>query len=304
MRYRLIGLDLDGTFLHRTGRPSDRNLAAVAAAQKAGVMVVPVTGRGWRESRAALAGFPNPGVGSFVTGAAIADITTGQSLDIAVIEPHLSLAIIEQLRTLPEAVLLLRDAAVTGHDYLVTGRGTLTANTQWWFQLNRATIQFVADPGLEDLRHTLRVGVVATGSRVMEAAACIREKLGDRVNLHHFDASPADEPEDSVHLLEVFAHGVDKWRGLSWIARQHGIEPKEVAMIGDEINDLSAMRCAGCAIAMGNAVPAAKAVADHVTLDCDNDGAAHAIEQLLSGQWGRLPKSQAGAKGHTAAAPR
>lgn len=51
--------------------------------------------------------------------------------------------------------------------------------------------------------------------------------------------------------------------------------------IGDEENDLSMIRFAGVGIAMGNAVPAVKKVAQRVTSDCDHDGVAEAIEKIL-----------------------
>ena len=41
------------------------------------------------------------------------------------------------------------------------------------------------------------------------------------------------------------------------------------------------MRAAGLAVAMGNAIPAVRALADDVTDDCDHDGAAHAIEKYM-----------------------
>jgi hypothetical protein len=42
---------------------------------------------------------------------------------------------------------------------------------------------------------------------------------------------------------------------------------------------------AGCGIAMANAVDTVKRVADRVTLACEEDGVAHAIDRLLSGAW-------------------
>ena len=62
---------------------------------------------------------------------------------------------------MPEAVLVFRDANLVGHDYLVTGKGSLTANTEWWFQATGANVHFQRDLTLDDLHHTLRVGIVA-----------------------------------------------------------------------------------------------------------------------------------------------
>jgi hydroxymethylpyrimidine pyrophosphatase-like HAD family hydrolase len=287
MRYRLIAIDLDGTLLGRTGRVSDANARAIRAARQAGAITVPCTGRAWREAQPAMAPFrdgDNP-KGVFVTGAAVSDIHTGRSLDIAVIEPHLVHRLVERLSAMPEAVLLFRDAPVAGHDYLVVGRGALTRNTQSWFAATGATVRFKRQLDDDDLHHTLRVGIVGPPVRMDEVAAILGEELEDDVQLHSFEAVHGDETEKGVHVMEIFARGVDKWRGLAWIAREHDIPPEQIAVIGDEVNDLSTLTVAGCGIAMANAPNVVKDVADRVTTDVDDDGVAHAIDQMIKGIW-------------------
>jgi len=284
----MIAVDLDGTLLDRAGRISDANLQAVIAAQSAGVLVVPSTGRSWRESRQVLASFPLPDQsqpGVFVSGAAVSDLATGKTHDMSVIEPNLAMRVVERLRDLPEAVLVFRDAELAGHDYMVTGQGVLTPNTQWWFQETGASVRFVDKPTLDDMHHTLRVGIVATGERALQVGRWIAQTMGESVIVQSFEVVQQPDSMQDVHVLEVFARDVDKWRGLDWIARQHGIDPGRVAMIGDAVNDLAAIRTAGCGIAMGNAEDQIKDAADHVTARCEDDGAAHAINQLLAGDW-------------------
>lgn len=285
MKYRMIGLDLDGTLLNLDGQISPENVAAIQRAQDAGVMVVPCTGRSWKESTQQLVGFPNPGLGIFTTGAMIADIQSGQAVDLAMIEPHVSMQIIEKLRDLPEAVLILTDRHITGFDYLVTGNGTLTKNTQWWFGQTQIITHFKTKITLDDLHHALRVGMVANGQRAWAACKEIEKRLGNQVNMHCFEAVHQPDPSECVFILEVFGASVDKWRGLCWLAQQEGFKPDEIVMMGDEINDVSAITNAGCGIAMGNAIDKVKQVADHHTLPFDEHGVAYAIDQLLDGNW-------------------
>ena len=306
MRYRLIAIDLDGTLLNEHGRVSAGNVAATRELLRRGVMVVPCTGRGWNESKQPIAaifgaldsgeGSPQPATaaelaaaaicpGVFISGAVVADVRTGKAMDLAVIEPHLCWRIVQSLRDLPEAVLVFRELSMVGHDYLITGEGSLTAQTQWWFQRSGATVHFQRQVTPDDLRHSLRVAVVAHDDRMAIAKERVRAAVGDAVYFHSFEAQQP-EPKDVMHILEIFAAGVDKWRGIEWIAATHGIDRKEIAVIGDEINDLTMMRSAACGIAMGNGIAAIKACARHVTRDNRNDGVAYAIEQLLSGTWG------------------
>ncbi|MEX0777806.1 MAG: HAD hydrolase family protein [Phycisphaeraceae bacterium] len=284
MHYRLIGIDLDGTLLDRRGRLSAANRAAIARAQAAGVLVVPCTGRAWRESLTVLTDFPNPTKGIFASGAAVADIPTGKAIDIAVLEPHLAMDLVRRLEPRRQAVLVLREQNITGHDYLVTGQGSLSPSTEWWFQVFGAVACFKRQITLEDLHHTLRVGMVGPAGEMREVADDVLAAVGAQVVVQSFEAVK-DQSGTSVHVLEIFARDVHKWRGLSWLATQMGVTAGEVAVIGDEVNDIAAMQSAGCGIAMGNAIEPVKQVARYVTHDCDHDGVAYAIGQLLEGIW-------------------
>ena len=53
-----------------------------------------------------------------------------------------------------------------------------------------------------------------------------------------------------------------------------------VMAIGDEANDLSMIKFAGHGVAMGNAIPEVKQVADEITVDNEHDGVAKAIEAI------------------------
>lgn len=280
----MIGIDLDGTLLDERGRVSAENRAAIARAQAAGVMVVPCTGRAWHEAKIAIGDVPNLGLGVFVTGAVVADVASGDSVDLSLIEPHVAHEIVGVLADEPEAVLVFRDSAGAGHHYLVTGNGELTANTRWWFDVSGAVVHFQRGVTPADLHHTLRVGTVGPETRVAELERKVAAAMGDRVQVHSFAALKRSE-EESIAVLEVFAAEAHKWRGLTWIAHQHGIAPDEIATIGDEINDLAMLRGAGCGVAMGNGIEAAKAAAKRVTLGNREHGVAHAIDRMLRGDW-------------------
>jgi len=133
----------------------------------------------------------------------------------------------------------------------------------------------------------LRVGVVANHERMRQVTAQLRADFGDEeILLHYFAAVQNPDPRETIYILEIFAAGVDKWRGIRWLAGQWEIDEADIVAIGDEINDLAMIRRAPCGIAMGNAIPAIREAADHITLDNTRDGVAHAIDQLRSGEWG------------------
>lgn len=286
MRYRLLALDLDGTLLDPDGRVRAVDAAAVRKAQAAGCTVIPCTGRGWRESAYALRGVTDFDLGVFNTGAVIADVATGHSRDLAVVEAGLAAELVAFLWDEPDAVLVYRDADRAGHDYLVTGTGDLPANTQWWFELTGAKVHEHRGPITNgELHHVLRVGLVTHGERIGAVRDRIAEAFGERVLVHSFEALHRADTRDSVHVLEVFAAGVDKWRGVTWVARALDIEHDQIAAIGDEMNDVSMLRAAACGVAMAGARDEVQACANNITRRNDEGGVAHAIEQMLAGTW-------------------
>lgn len=286
----MLAVDLDGTLLDPKGRISAGNRAAIHKAADAGLLVVPCTGRSWIESQKVLEQWPRvdgPHLGVFVSGASVTDLDSGVTVDVAVIESHLVDRLIGALEDLPEAVLVFRDANHTGHDYLVTGRGELTPNTRWWFESQGARVHEQRAWSQELCHHVLRVGVVAKLDRMREVTAKLRAMFSEtEIVLHYFAAVQNPDPRETIYILEIFAAGVDKWRGIRWLAGERGIDESRIAAIGDEINDVAMIERASCGIAMGNAIAAVRDVANEVTLDNTSDGVAYAIEQLLSGRWG------------------
>lgn len=283
MRYRLLAIDLDGTLLGPDGRVSDANREAIAAAQAAGAVVVPCTGRAWHESHWAIDNVPGLDRGVFVTGALVNDMATGRTLEAVNFDEPIARRLVDLLADAADAVLVFRDRDRVGHDYLVTGRGRLADNTAWWFEHSGAKVAH--EPDAADLSHTARIAMVSHNGVLPTLHRRVLDALPGRVNAHRFAGIARQERNESVEILEVFPAGVDKWRGIRAVAALHGIGPGEIAALGDEINDVPMLREAGLGVAMGNAATSAAEAADRRTLPNTSDGVAHAIEQMLAGEW-------------------
>lgn len=80
---------------------------------------------------------------------------------------------------------------------------------------------------------------------------------------------------------EATAANVDKGTGLKVLCEHLGVKSENVMALGDQANDMPMLKYAGIGVAMGNAVEITKKNADEVTLDCDHDGVAAAIERIL-----------------------
>jgi Cof subfamily protein (haloacid dehalogenase superfamily) len=75
-------------------------------------------------------------------------------------------------------------------------------------------------------------------------------------------------------LVEISAAGVTKASGLAWVAARLGVEADDVVAFGDMPNDVPMLAWAGRGVAMANAHPAVKEIADEVTGSNDEDGVA------------------------------
>ena len=282
MKYRLIAFDLDYTLLDSQRSVTDEARAAVERAQQAGVLVVPCTGREWHTGKAiGLDHLPTLPLGVFKDGAIVCDVATGRVLRSVVFTKELARQVLDRIGEAPVSMLLSRLADDGGCDYLIAGAEPVERLEQSWSGHAAERLSVTRQPSPDDLRAVLEIRLYAAEAGPIEDAQRALGQLDEPLVLRTWEPTTLLEH----HVLQVYPQGVDKWPALEWVAAQHDIAPAEIAMIGDHVNDVASIRAAGCGVAMGNAVEEAKAVADRVTLSCDNDGVAHAIDQLLAGRW-------------------
>lgn len=84
-----------------------------------------------------------------------------------------------------------------------------------------------------------------------------------------------------ANFVEGNPLGVSKGDALGRLAKHLGIDRERVMAVGDQGNDVPMIRWAGTGVAMGNASPAAKAVADWIAPPFAEHGAAAAIERFV-----------------------
>ncbi len=292
-RYDILAIDLDGTLLGADGQVSPGNRAAVERARRAGMLVLPCTGRGLVECQEVLAQFDHTGPVVVAGGAMICDGSTGQTLHRFGVNRHIVAASTAFIHDAGHAALVLKDRTETGHDYLVVTSESdhpVDPVSLWWFEEFNLTTRFVRS--LEDDEHpdsTVRVGLVADSRDSVPLVDRMKAELGPEVLLHSFPALIADEHSKSgdreVHILEVFDKQAHKWGAIEWVAQRQALLGTRVAAIGDHVNDLTMLERSALGIAMGNAVPEAMEVSDVTTRRNIDDGVAHAIDQILDGVW-------------------
>lgn len=83
-------------------------------------------------------------------------------------------------------------------------------------------------------------------------------------------------------IIELATKGIKKSTGVKILADFYGIMQKDIVAFGDESNDTSMIEFAGKGVAMKNAIPEIKKIANDVTeFTNDEDGVAKYIQRFL-----------------------
>lgn len=83
-------------------------------------------------------------------------------------------------------------------------------------------------------------------------------------------------------IVQLCAASADKSTALDYLLSQQGRSLDMAVAIGDDINDVEMVRCSGVGVAVENALPEVKAVADWIVPDNNADGVAFTINRLLA----------------------
>ncbi len=285
---RLLASDIDGTLVPRLGPVSDRTVAALRAAQDAGVHVVLATGRPprWMTEIAARTGIRGHAV--LANGAVVVDLErVGEPdrgvLRTATIAPDVALAIAADLRAeLPEVTFAVESVEVFGvePDWPQAVEGELPrAPLAELLERTGPVVKLLAKlPGGDPHAPADPDGPEAHASASTagdDLLALARRVVGDRGEPTHSGAV--------VPLVEIGPPGVTKASTLARLAAQLGVAAADAVAFGDMPNDVAMLRWAGAGYAMADGHPDAVAAADRLAPPCAEDGVAQVVEELLAG---------------------
>jgi hydroxymethylpyrimidine pyrophosphatase-like HAD family hydrolase len=132
----------------------------------------------------------------------------------------------------------------------------------------------------ETLVHQLRrrgVAPLSVGSVVVTTSNEHRDALADVVQKLRLDSYVLDNGP----TVAVLPLGVNKATGVLQVLEELGLSAHNLVSIGDADNDVALFELAEHGVAVANASPALKRVADHVTRASFADGVAELTEELM-----------------------
>jgi YrbI family 3-deoxy-D-manno-octulosonate 8-phosphate phosphatase len=133
-----------------------------------------------------------------------------------------------------------------------------------------------------------RVLVFADG---VEAVFCSRadglgfdalRKHGVRTMILSTERHPVVAARAAKLGVEAIAGSSDKAAAIEKICRERAVRAERIIYVGNDVNDLRAMRLVGIPVAVGDAHPSVREVAIHVLMARGGEGAARELaEQVL-----------------------
>ena len=276
-QWRYLLVDVDGTLLTSRGEITPRSRAALRRAVDRGLTLVLATGRTYPSLQRITGGFDLP-FHAITNGGAVglapgmAAVRYVNALGPSVWPPIVEAMLAEGLSPVvfghrhPEPpVLYVASRAGDPHFESYLNRNTLFA-------------QEVSQLAGADLPDIIEVAALGRGDRFDAASARVMARFNGQTR-HHSMVLFINAAFGKI--TEFFDAGTSKWHAFLGLFPEAARHPERVIAIGDEANDVEMIRAAGMGIAMGNATPELKSVANRVTADHDRDGLAEALEALL-----------------------
>ena len=274
MKPQIIAFDLDNTFLDSDKRVPKENLEALEEAHRAGAHIVPSTGRFPGGLPEEIERIPFIRYAITINGAVVYDLREKKTLS----KTSLPLAQALEVMRYLDGKDVVYDCYIENGAYMsqaLRDKAHLYIASAYY----RARILDLRTPVPE-----LKAFITENGTDVskiqmfakdMDLRAHIYEELGTWPFLSVTTSLP-----DNIEITHIDAH---KGAALEQMAKLLDVPMERTFAIGDGLNDVTMLQCAGRGVAMGNAEEAVKAAADEVTGDCDHGGFADAVNRAMEG---------------------
>ncbi len=261
---KLLLADVDGTLVTQDKVLTEQAVAAARELRDAGITLALTSGRPPRGMSMLIAPLRLEG--------AIAGFNGGVFVrpDLSVIESR-----VLDPATARQTLQLILDQGLdawiyTEKEWLIRdSHAPHVAREAWTVKFDARVVDGFTDADLADT-----VKIVGVSDDLARVAACeklAQQQLGQR----------ASAARSQPYYLDVTNPNANKGAVVRTLAKLLGIDPQEIATIGDMPNDVLMFRESGLSIAMGNASDEVKSQATAVTDSNQDDGFAKAVRKFI-----------------------
>lgn len=272
MNYKIVASDLDKTLLTPNHGVSPENLKAIEALAAKGVEFVPASGRSYDEMPKVL--LENPHIRYYITsdGAAIVDKQT-QTMHELAMDADLSKEVLDIVYQYPICPMIHYGtiAYVDAATHNPADYATFNMDDYW---ISFAMANEIPMENLQQVAYTLpTIQSIVPFFRNMEDLERCREILSKDSRLLLAQTDP--------HNLEIFSCKAGKGNALHYLADLLGVDRAATIAIGDSTNDRTMVEAAGLGLAVENAVPALKEVADEIICHYQDHSAKYVLDHYF-----------------------
>ena len=258
MQTRMLLFDLDGTLLRSDKAISPRTLEAIRLCRRKGILIGVATSRGEQNASVFFRELaPDDVISSAGALVRCRDKVTHQNGFSA----EETAAVIGTLRQVlgPDVPMTVDTANDYYRNYIVPEDDP----DQTWNMGNYTDFNGFALPSLK----------ICFESHAPGCETSVRAAL-PHCDLIHFSDGP---------WYKLTPSGATKENAILQLCGDLGLTPGHIAAFGDDFADIGMLKLCGRGIAMGNAIPEVKRIADEVIGDNDHDGIGEWIEKELLG---------------------
>ncbi|MFD1775707.1 Cof-type HAD-IIB family hydrolase [Paenibacillus rhizophilus] len=261
--YKLIAIDIDDTLINDDKEVTPATQQALEAAVAAGVVVTLATGRAYASAQAI----------ARQTGLNVPIITYQGSLVKNLIDEKVLYE-----RYVPQNAVHKVFEYCIEHDlhlqtYIDDKLYSREENQKLldYAELNKT--QYYIEPDWEKLASikTPKLLIIDDPDFLDELAPKLRELLGSEVHI----------TKSKPHFLEIMHSEGTKGLALEFLADYFGCDLSETIAVGDSWNDHEMLETAGLGVAMDNAIPALKEIANYITASNNEDGVKQVIDKFI-----------------------
>ena len=283
---KLIASDMDGTLLNDKMEVSSRNIQAIKDAENAGIEFLIATGRGLGEAKPFLRNQVHPG---YITlnGAEVFD-RNEKLVSSNPIPAATQNKVIDYFKKYNVYFEIVTDKGIfsNSREERVNNLASLLA------KLNPSISHKQALRDTQERIKMMPMNFVDNYDEILnDSSYKIMKIIGFNEHQHRILAPMKKEitknlkdvvvTSSSPNNVEVNSVNAQKGIALLQYAKSRHILPEEIMAIGDNLNYYSMIRYAGIGVAMANAIPAIKKLAQISTDSNINDGVAQVIEKTI-----------------------
>ena len=276
LQYKVLAVDIDGTLVNREEELTAATREALVRAGEAGIHVILATGRRYSRTLHLVEplGIEVPLITA--SGALVKCPHTHTTLHCSVFPDEVIREIVTILDAEGYEPILCADTYEQGFDYYMAREESESAELAEYLRLNPSNGCLCPDLVTNPPAGVFNGFAIGTKEQMLELDEKLHAQMNGNLATHVLRS-----PRYVGFMCEFAPRDVTKWSAIRQLATDWDVSDGAICAVGDDVNDIPMIRRAGLGIAMGNALPEVKAVADRIAPSQEENGLVQVVEWLL-----------------------